>query len=265
MTPFITKSTPEDGTEGEPPRAREPIGTLLLEAGLLEQWQVDDAVRECGETGERLGEAVVRHGWATEDDVARLLAEQAGLDYLDRASIWFDPSALMRLSRADALHLEALPVRIEGDQVMVAVAEPTEERLAELRRRIGEDTIVVVVPKTALDGGIDLLAFGGEPTEEQEPAEVPFPDASSAPADEAPSIVAAPPAPAASPPNEREAEFDLAAQARSFADSIDAQALAMRECERRIETLEAELAASRATMLEARAQLATVLQLLDTE
>ena len=66
--------------------------------------------------------------------MARLLAEQWDLSYVDRASIWFDASALARLSREDAQRLEALPIRVEGDRVMVAVAEPTEQRLAELRR-----------------------------------------------------------------------------------------------------------------------------------
>ena len=80
---------------------------------------------------------------------ARLLAEQWDLSYVDRASIWFDASALGRLSREDAQHLEALPVRVEGDRVLVAVAEPTEQRLAELRRLIGENTVVVVVARSA--------------------------------------------------------------------------------------------------------------------
>src|SRR5207237_196318 len=78
-------------------------------------------------------------------------------------SIWFDADALARLSREDAQQLEALPIRVEGDRVMVAVAEPTEQRLAELRRVIGDNTIVVVVPKTALDAGIrsELLTSRG--------------------------------------------------------------------------------------------------------
>jgi hypothetical protein len=37
---------------------------------------------------------------------------------------------------------------------VVAVAEPTEQRLAELRRLIGEDLVVVVVPKSALHTGL---------------------------------------------------------------------------------------------------------------
>jgi hypothetical protein len=139
--------------------ARVPLGQLLIQGGFLTQVQLDDALYEGSRTGERLGEVVVRRGIATEDDVARLLADQWDLDYVERSAIWFDGNALARLSREDAQRLEALPTRIEGGRVVVAVAEPTEQRLEALRELIGEDTVVIVVPKSALDAGLrsDLL------------------------------------------------------------------------------------------------------------
>jgi hypothetical protein len=113
---------------------------------------------------------VVRRGLATEDDVARLLAEQWGLDYVERSSIWFDANALAQMSREDAQRLEALPTRVEDGRVVVAVAEPTEQRLGALRELLGEETVMIVVPKSALDAGLrsDLLRSRGQfgPSEE---------------------------------------------------------------------------------------------------
>jgi hypothetical protein len=139
--------------------ARIPLGQLLIQGGFLTQVQLDDALYEGSRTGERLGEVVVRRGLATEDDVAQLLAEQWSLEYVERSAIWFDGNALARLSREDAQRLEALPTRIEGGHVVVAVAEPTEQRLEALRELIGPETVVIVVPKSALDAGLrsDLL------------------------------------------------------------------------------------------------------------
>lgn len=138
---------------------RVPLGQLLIQAGFLTQVQLDDALYEGSRTGERLGEVVVRRGLASEDDVAQLLAEQWDLEYVERSAIWFDGNALARLSREDAQRLEALPTRIEGGHVVVAVAEPTEQRLEALRELIGPETVVIVVPKSALDAGLrsDLL------------------------------------------------------------------------------------------------------------
>ncbi len=154
--------------------ARVPLGQLLIQGGFLTQVQLDDSLYEGSRTGERLGEVVVRRGLATEDDVARLLAEQWGLEYVDRSSIWFDANALARLSREDAQRLEALPTRVEGGHVVVAVAEPTEGRLEALRDLIGEETVMIVVPKSALDAGLrsDLLrssARSGQATQTDEP------------------------------------------------------------------------------------------------
>jgi hypothetical protein len=150
--------------------ARVPLGQLLIQAGFLTQVQLDDALYEGSRTGERLGEVVVRRGLATEDDVARLLAEQWALDYVERSSIWFDANALAQMSREDAQRLEALPTRVEDGRVVVAVAEPTEQRLGALRELLGEETVMIVVPKSALDAGLrsDLLRSRGQfgPSEE---------------------------------------------------------------------------------------------------
>ena len=142
---------------------RRPLGALLTDAGFMNEAQLAEALDEGASTGERLGELVVRRGWATEDDVAKLLAEQWGLGYVDRASIFFDVDALGRLAREEAQRLEALPTRVQDGRVVVAVAEPTEQRLTALRDIIGEDTVVVVVPKTALDAGLrsELLSDRG--------------------------------------------------------------------------------------------------------
>jgi len=248
---------------------RKPLGALLVDAGLIDDGQLADALHEGTQTGARLGELVVSRGWISEDEVARLLAEQWDLEYVDRASIWFDANALGRLSREDAERLEALPVRVEGDRVMVAVAEPTQQRLAELRRLIGDDTVVVVVPKTALDAGIrsELLTSRGHSTEESNMTEEPMPDHGSAddeaaeePRFEEPPVLH----PVPSAPTSGSVDLnDLAARARDIADFIAGHSAAIREYERRIEELEDELAKNRATTAEAKTQLAAVLQLVD--
>jgi hypothetical protein len=145
------------------PVERVPLGRLLVDAGFLTRPQLDDCLAEGSKTGERIGEVVVRRGLASEDDVARLLAEQWGLEYVERSAIWFDGNALGKLSREDAQRWEALPTRVEGGHVVVAVAEPTEQRIAAVRELIGGETVLIVVPKSALDAGLrsQLLASRG--------------------------------------------------------------------------------------------------------
>jgi len=140
---------------------RTALGTLLIEEGVIDSDQLEEALRLGADSGERLGEVLVRMGWASEEDLARILAHQWNLRCLERSAISFDPNALARLSREDATTLEALPMRIADDgSLVIAVAEPTEARLFALRSRFGDRIECVVIPKTALDVGLrsDLLA-----------------------------------------------------------------------------------------------------------
>jgi type IV pilus assembly protein PilB len=237
---------------------------MLVEAGLLTKGQLDEALAEGTETGERLGEVVVRRGWVREEDVAMLLAEQWGLNYVASGGIWFESDALTRLSREDARRVEALPTRIQDGHVVVAVAEPTEQRLAELRRLIGEDTVVVVVPKSALHTGLqsELLSEAGAetpavpvvstPEADEQPAELP-----TALREVASESVRAPRADIA--PSSGDSVAALAAQVRGVADSIAALA----EYEQRVAQLEAELESRREATKEIRELLARVVRLLD--
>ncbi len=225
--PLETEEASVDAAQTE----RVPLGRLLVDAGFLTRTQLDDCLFEGSKTGELIGEVVVRRGLATEDDVARLLAEQWGLDYVERSSIWFDGNALTRLSREDAQRLEVLPTRVEGGRVVVAVAEPTEQRLAAIRELIGEETVLIVVPKSALDAGLrsQLLASRGgqfEPsTKTPEPAAPtpPPPPAAVEPDEEElpppPRLTSVPPLP---PIDEAEPEAEAEVDAEAEVEAVPA-------------------------------------------
>jgi hypothetical protein len=140
---------------------RTALGTLLIEAGHLDSERLDEALRIGADTGERLGEVVVRMGWASEDDLAKTLAAQWHLRYVERSAISFDADALSRMSREEASRLEALPMQVNADgAVVVAMAEPTDARILALRSLLGDRIDCVVVAKTAIDAGLrsELLA-----------------------------------------------------------------------------------------------------------
>lgn len=154
---------------------RTALGTLLIERGYIDQGQLDEALRRSAENGERLGEVIVNLGWASEDDLAKVLAEQWHLRYFERSAISFDGKALRRMSWEDASRLEALPIQ-ENDEgaVIVAVAEPTDARLLALRELLGDRIDFVVVAKTALETGLrsELLARNGSSVAGSTAAEV---------------------------------------------------------------------------------------------
>lgn len=159
MTHAALEYSENGGQEVAPVPARQALGTMLIERSFLTEAQLAEALEEGAASGERLGEVVVRRGWVGEDDLAKVLAEQWQLGYLDRTSIWFDGQALARITREDAQRLEALPTSVQEGRVVIALAEPTEQRLGALHEILGDEAVFVVVAKSALDAGLksDLL------------------------------------------------------------------------------------------------------------
>lgn len=238
---------------------RAALGQLLVRGGHISPVQLDGALEEGSRTGERLGEVVVKRGWVTEDDIARLLAEQWGLSYVDRASIWFDANALARLSREDAQRLEALPTRIEDGRVVAAVAEPTEHRLEALRKLLGDETVVIVVPKSALEAGLrsDLLPSRGHGddaaseggNEGLDPAEDTSQEDDRA-EDAPPQLRAVDPLPEHDAGDGDSSVEALAAQARGLADMLAEQAASIRTEAARADSAAAEKLAEYETQIE---------------
>jgi type IV pilus assembly protein PilB len=111
-------------TLAEPQRV--PLGTLLVRDGLISTEQLELALAEKEQTSRRLGEIVVAHAWVDAAALARLLAEQHGLEYLDLPATQIDPTASSLLPEKLARRYEALPVRfLSQDLVLVAVSDPT--------------------------------------------------------------------------------------------------------------------------------------------
>ena len=240
---------------------RAALGQLLVRGGHISPVQLDGALEEGSRTGERLGEVVVKRGWVTEDDIARLLAEQWGLSYVDRASIWFDANALARLSREDAQRLEALPTRIEDGRVVAAVAEPTEHRLEALRKLLGDETVVIVVPKSALEAGLrsDLLPSRGHGddaaseggNEGLDPAAEDTSQEDDRAEDAPPQLRAVEPLPEHDAGDGDSSVEALAAQARGLADMLAEQAASIRTEAARADSAAAEKLAEYETQIEA--------------
>ena len=128
-----------------------PLGTLIFRAGLLGEKQLEDALREGMRTGRRLGEVLIERGLLEERELGRLLAGQKGLPFVEVSASDAEPAALEMLSEENARHRVALPLRYEGGQLVVAIADPSNELMLEnLRRTLGVSPKLLVAPYAEL-------------------------------------------------------------------------------------------------------------------
>jgi type IV pilus assembly protein PilB len=135
------------------------LGSLLINRGLLTVDQVKQSFEEQQLTGKRLGEIVVGHGWVTSQDLAKALAHQNGLEYVDLAETQLDLEAAMLLPKELAVRYEAVPVRfVDKDLLLVAVADPTDiGRADDLRLALGHNVRLAVSEPADLERTIKKL------------------------------------------------------------------------------------------------------------
>jgi type IV pilus assembly protein PilB len=102
------------------------LGALLVREGLLTHEALESALAQQRGSGKRLGEILVERGEVTRTQVARLLAEQAELPFVELEESQVDPEAATLLPEDLARRYSALPVSFLPDgSLLVAVADPT--------------------------------------------------------------------------------------------------------------------------------------------
>ncbi len=110
---------------------RQPLGQILKQRGILREGQIQEALAEQRKHGGLIGQILIQIGACTSADVALALAEQAGLETVDLASVKSAPDALALVDGNSAHAFGVLPLRIEGRTLVVAIGDPLNAALLE--------------------------------------------------------------------------------------------------------------------------------------
>jgi MshEN domain len=129
---------------------RAPLGMLLAEAGLLTAGEIHFALARAQESGRRLGEVLVEHGFVTPDDIVRVVAEQRGLPFLDVRTLSVDPAAAKLLPEGLARLFRTLPVGFVRGLPVVAVADPTDDDAMHGARSVLHTVRFIASPEDAI-------------------------------------------------------------------------------------------------------------------
>jgi hypothetical protein len=140
------------------------LGAVLLKSKMLSPEQLDDALRQQVGSGRRLGEILVERGWLFPHDIARALASQFGVEYVDIQHISVDLAAASRLDAEVGQRCSAIGVRILADgTLLVAVADPTSERLSEVRAAVDSPVTFAVTERDDIHSAWRRLLQGLRP------------------------------------------------------------------------------------------------------
>jgi type IV pilus assembly protein PilB len=137
------------------------IGELLLEEGAIAPAQINYVLKRMAVTGERFGETGVGEGLFDEDVLARMLARQFDLDYIDLAGYAPDPELKNVLPASLPDRWGVFPVTRLSEGIVVAIADPTDAATLDRLELLAQDPLIL---RVAARAKIRKLVEGSEVT-----------------------------------------------------------------------------------------------------
>ncbi len=131
---------------------RKKLGEYLLEAGLITDQQLKEALRRQRQTKEPLGHILARTGMVAEADICRVLNQQLGLPIVDLQAIAIDESVIKLIKEELAKKYTAIPIELENRNTLrVAMADPLNAAaLEDLRFQSGYFVRPALAPPTEI-------------------------------------------------------------------------------------------------------------------
>jgi type IV pilus assembly protein PilB len=107
-------------------RSHRLIGDVVVDLGMADRDTVEAAVATARAEGKTTGQVLLEAGVLRHDQVARVVAERFGLDYIDLSVYEVDQEAVGLIGLEAARRYEAVPVGFLADRtLLVAMADPT--------------------------------------------------------------------------------------------------------------------------------------------
>ncbi len=111
------------------------LGEMLLESGLIDQFQLDSALSLQRNLGGRIGSAMVKLGYLPEETILEILESQAKYSRVALDDLEISPQILTLIPRERLLHLLVIPIELRqsGKEkiLRVAMTDPTNLQLVD--------------------------------------------------------------------------------------------------------------------------------------
>jgi len=129
---------------------------MLVRAGLIDDKQLSTALSEQRSTGERIGSALTRLGFISEETLVKFLSEQFRAPAVDLSKDSIDPAAIGAVSAEMARRYEVVPIRKRGRVLTLAMTNPSDVyALEDIRFHTGLEVEPVVAAESAIKKVLD--------------------------------------------------------------------------------------------------------------
>lgn len=112
------------------------LGEMLVDAHVLSQDKVEEAVKLQANSGKRLGTVLLENGYITETQLIDVLKIQLGIDFIDVNKEMIDPSMASIVPKSIAEQYHIVPIKLDKDKLILAMEDPLNFRALEAVKQI---------------------------------------------------------------------------------------------------------------------------------
>ena len=136
------------------------LGDLLVKEKIITQEQLQQATKNQKENNSRLGAALVKLGFLTEEDFTNFLSRQYGVPAINLAYFEIDASVVKLIPHETAKRYQILPLSRVGASLTIAMVDPTNVfAMDDIKFMTGFNIEPVVASESSIFEGIDK-AYG---------------------------------------------------------------------------------------------------------
>lgn len=130
---------------------RQNLGDMLIAANLIDEVQMHIALAEQKTSGKRFGSTLVDLKFIDENVLAAFLSKQIDVPCISLLHVDVPKKVLRKLTRAAALECKAVPVRVDGDRLEVAMVDPTDiDVLIRIEKAAGMTVSPLIAPESSI-------------------------------------------------------------------------------------------------------------------
>jgi twitching motility protein PilT len=141
------------------------IGEILVAAGLVQEDQLQQALKAQNQLGGTLGENLIRMGFISEEALLNGLSEQLGIQHINLEKVEV-PASIQRLVKLETVRLRRLlPIGFEGKRLVVGMVDPTDlSALSEVEFQSGHSTKPVILSAMHFEKALSFFQANGYAT-----------------------------------------------------------------------------------------------------
>jgi type IV pilus assembly protein PilB len=144
------------------------LGDLLVKEKIITPEQLEQAVKIQKENNTRLGAALVKLGFLSDEDVTNFLSRQYGVPAINLSYFEIDPSVVKLIPYETAKRYQILPLSRVGASLTIAMVDPTNVfAMDDIKFMTGFNIEPVVASESSILEGIDK-AYGTTKEEDLE-------------------------------------------------------------------------------------------------